>query len=384
MMEANILKLHTTPINRFQYLPQSPKPFMHMLLIEIYLGLASPLDLVSRFFDFYGDWFFGDSWKRWFFSGKGFGTCFCWWPLRDAVDTDFFLIAALSYTLLIRALLYHVLFSMAMVAWNVRGLGNKDTVRALKNVVFKHRAEIIFLSETKQKKRYIEKIRMKMKVDNAFYVEPEGIAGGLALWWSNEVKLSVLHYDRNFIDAKISINGEPEWFGTFIYAPLYSGEKYEFWDSLTALRNDINAKWCIIGDFNVVVCPEEKYEGVPFDHNMLSDRVVSSLEWNFLFPKAISFIDIAIASDHSLIILLTNGVVKNTKKDFKFESRWLMESKCSRVIQEEWENRENGPSRGTFRIKLRRTRVKLSKWNKEKFGTNRSSAEEIQKNIKEL
>ncbi|KAK8517476.1 hypothetical protein V6N12_016327 [Hibiscus sabdariffa] len=281
---------------------------------------------------------------------------------------------------------------MAMVAWNVRGLGNKDTVRALKNVVFKHRADIIFLSETKQKKRYIEKIRMKMKVDNAFCVEPEGIAGGLVLWWSNEVKLSVLHYERNFIDAKISINGEPEWFGTFIYAPPYSGDKHEFWKSLTALRNDFNAKWCIIGDFNVVACPEEKYGGAPFDHSSAKwyyeflnhtylmeipskggsytwsnqrcdeeaileklDRVVSSLEWNFLFPKAISFIDIAIASDHSPIILLTNGVVKNTKKDFKFESRWLMENECSRVIKEEWENKENGPSRGshTFHASMR-------------------------------
>ncbi|KAL4324995.1 hypothetical protein GQ457_11G030050 [Hibiscus cannabinus] len=29
-----------------------------------------------------------------------------------------------------------------------------------------------------QKKRYLEKIRMKMKYDNACYVEPIGIAGG--------------------------------------------------------------------------------------------------------------------------------------------------------------------------------------------------------------
>ncbi|KAK8980445.1 hypothetical protein V6N11_029006 [Hibiscus sabdariffa] len=81
---------------------------------------------------------------------------------------------------------------MAMLAWNVRGLGNKETVRALKNTIFKNKAEIIFLSETKQKKRYMEKIHTKMKIENAFYVEPDGIAGGLALWWSNNVKLSVL------------------------------------------------------------------------------------------------------------------------------------------------------------------------------------------------
>ncbi|KAK8556848.1 hypothetical protein V6N12_003239 [Hibiscus sabdariffa] len=83
---------------------------------------------------------------------------------------------------------------------------------------------------------------MKMKIDNAFYVEPDGIANRLALWWSNDVKLSVLHYDKNLIDTKISISGESEWFGTFIYAPPYTKGKHKFWDSLAALRNDVNAK----------------------------------------------------------------------------------------------------------------------------------------------
>ncbi|KAK8494626.1 hypothetical protein V6N12_005755 [Hibiscus sabdariffa] len=300
---------------------------------------------------------------------------------------------------------------MAMLAWNVRGLGNKDTVSALKNVAFKHKADIIFLSETKQKKRYIEKIRMKMKFDNAFYVEPDGIAGGLGSWWSNNVKLSILHYDKNFIDTKISINGESDLFGTFIYAPPYTEGKRKFWETLASLRNDVNAKWCVLGDFNAVVSPEEKHGGNSFDHNSAKwyygfldqtylmkipssggsftwsnqrcneesileklDRILSSLEWSFLFPKAISIIDVAIASDHSPIILLVNGVAKKSKKDFKFESRWLIEKDCSQVVKDEWENKENGPSRGTFRVKLRRTRVKLSKWSKEKFGTNRSLA----------
>ncbi|KAK9003601.1 hypothetical protein V6N11_084241 [Hibiscus sabdariffa] len=65
---------------------------------------------------------------------------------------------------------------------------------------------------------------MKMKIANAFYVEPDEIVGGLALWWSNDVKLSIVHYDKNFIDTKISIKGETD-------------------------------------------CPKEKYGGNPFDHN---------------------------------------------------------------------------------------------------------------------
>ncbi|KAK9018933.1 hypothetical protein V6N11_033978 [Hibiscus sabdariffa] len=199
---------------------------------------------------------------------------------------------------------------------------------------------------------------MKMKLENAFYVEPVGIAGGLALWWSNSVNLSVMHFDKNFVDAKISITGEDEWFGTFIYAPPYSEEKQRFWEALASLRNDINDRWCTIGDSNIVASPDEKYGGTPFDHNGVKwyyefldrtclleipskgrfytwsnqrsdedviieklDRALSSLEWSFIFPKAISIIDAAIASDHSPIVLLTNGLMKRTKRDFKFESR---------------------------------------------------------------
>ncbi|KAK8975345.1 hypothetical protein V6N11_063307 [Hibiscus sabdariffa] len=110
---------------------------------------------------------------------------------------------------------------------------------------------------------------MRIKMDNAFYVEPIGIAGGLAMWWSNEVKLSVLHHDKNLIDTVISINREVEWFGTFIYAPPYEKEKQEFWERLGTLRDNVNVnvKWCIMGDTNIVASPSEKYGGSPFDHN---------------------------------------------------------------------------------------------------------------------
>ncbi|KAK8575406.1 hypothetical protein V6N12_063079 [Hibiscus sabdariffa] len=224
---------------------------------------------------------------------------------------------------------------------------------------------------------------MKMKIENAFYVEPDGIARGLALWWSNNVKLSILRSEKNIIDTKISINGKTEWFDTFIYAPPYTENKQKFWEKLASLRNDVNVKWCVIGDFNVVASPEEKCGGNPFDHNSAKwyydfldqtylmeipssggsftwsnqrsneeaileklDRVLSSLEWNFLFPKAISIIDVVIASDHAPIILLINGVEKKAKREFKFESRWLMEEECSQVVKEEWENTDHGPSRG--------------------------------------
>ncbi|KAK8993388.1 hypothetical protein V6N11_033498 [Hibiscus sabdariffa] len=262
---------------------------------------------------------------------------------------------------------------------------------------------------------------MKMKLDNAFYVEPEGIAGGLALWWSSNVKLAILGEDRNFIDTSISIHGEEDWFGTFIYVPPYAEDKQKFWERLASIRKEANPKWCILGDFNIVASPSDKCGGLPFDYNSARwyyefldrtllaeiqckggvytwsnqrsdeatileklDRALSSLDWNYLFPSAIAIIDVEIASDHSPIILLTSGVMKKIRPDFKFESKWLVEEECSKVVKEEWKSNGNGTCKGSFRIKLRRTTVKLRNWNREKFGKNRDSANDVMNKIKQL
>ncbi|KAK9011897.1 hypothetical protein V6N11_039972 [Hibiscus sabdariffa] len=50
---------------------------------------------------------------------------------------------------------------LAFHGWNVRGLGNRNTVRALRDTIDKHHPSVVFLIETKQKKMYLEKIRRR-------------------------------------------------------------------------------------------------------------------------------------------------------------------------------------------------------------------------------
>ncbi|KAL4388449.1 hypothetical protein GQ457_09G015690 [Hibiscus cannabinus] len=66
-------------------------------------------------------------------------------------------------------------------------------VKALKNATFKFKPSIIFLSETKQKNRYLKKIKMKMKMMESFYVDQSGIAGSLVLWLSTDAKISIIN-----------------------------------------------------------------------------------------------------------------------------------------------------------------------------------------------
>ncbi|KAK8529212.1 hypothetical protein V6N12_059999 [Hibiscus sabdariffa] len=133
--------------------------------------------------------------------------------------------------------------------------------------------------------------------------------------------------------------------------PSVRGRKKRFWEKLTNLRSDVNVEWCIMGDSNIVASPNDKYGGSPFDHNNAKwyydfleqtylmeiqnqggtytwsnqrskddviceklDRVLTSLEWSFLFPRAVAIVEAAIASDHSPILLLTNGIEKRQRK----------------------------------------------------------------------
>ncbi|KAK8510089.1 hypothetical protein V6N11_000392 [Hibiscus sabdariffa] len=136
---------------------------------------------------------------------------------------------------------------------------------------------------------------MKMKLPHAFYKDPIGTVGGLALWWNDDASVNILKSGKNFIDTRLSIKGEAEWFGTFIYGSPYAEKKQQFWKILSRLRDNNN------------------------------DRIVVSLEWDSVFSQAIGVMDTSIALDHSPIILLLNGIKKKGKRGFNFESKWLLE-----------------------------------------------------------
>ncbi|KAK9004177.1 hypothetical protein V6N11_001984 [Hibiscus sabdariffa] len=108
---------------------------------------------------------------------------------------------------------------------------------------------------------------MKMKLEQSFYVEPIGLAGGLSLWWSKDIQIKILGHGKHYIDAEIAIKGEPNWIGTFIYGPSYKEQKKEFWELLKKLRNGQGDKWLVIGDSNVVTSQDEKLGGLPFNPN---------------------------------------------------------------------------------------------------------------------
>jgi len=76
---------------------------------------------------------------------------------------------------------------MSILAWNCQGLGAPMTGKRLKNICKNNKPSLVFLMEIKVQKNKVEKIISRcFNRSSCFYIDLEGLSGGLALWWKEE------------------------------------------------------------------------------------------------------------------------------------------------------------------------------------------------------
>ncbi|KAK9011971.1 hypothetical protein V6N11_040042 [Hibiscus sabdariffa] len=163
---------------------------------------------------------------------------------------------------------------------------------------------------------------------------------------------------------------------------------------MTNLRNSNGDRWLVIGDSNVVSSQDEKIGGVPFNLNDarsyfdfvdtlgLIDLSIAGGTFTCFFPKAIALLDIALESDHAPLIVFLKGLKRKYRKDFKFESKWLMEEDCTSTVRDSWIPISQSRNSQRFGSKLRRTEFSLIRWSKLKFRVNNHRKMGLQTKIK--
>lgn len=216
-----------------------------------------------------------------------------------------------------------------MSSWNCQELGSPLTVRHLKYLIKRFKTIIVFLMEMKQDKAYVE------------YVNPAGINGGLALWWTREVRIHIQGKERNFIDNKVfndlfGVN----FLATWVYGDPDFSRRRQNWDTLKGLGASRREVWICMGDFNDITHHREKIGGRRNDQCKIDDfndliadlqvedlgfkgqlhtwsnnrrgskrvmerldRVLGNRNWCSSFPKAQYINEWVIGSVHSPIVL---------------------------------------------------------------------------------
>ncbi|KAH7848443.1 hypothetical protein Vadar_002760 [Vaccinium darrowii] len=180
---------------------------------------------------------------------------------------------------------------MLILTWNCQGVGRTLTSQALGDLVRKNRPSIVFLMESKNNKVKLETISNKLGFDNSSYVDPDGLSGGLVLWWDTDVKLDVEFNSKNYMHVIVSeIASRKVWAGTFVYGcPARAGRNI-VWEEIRRIARAELLPWLCIGDFNQVLCNNDKMGGnypnqsaISLFHELISDCGLIDLE--FKGPK---------------------------------------------------------------------------------------------------
>ncbi|KAH7840676.1 hypothetical protein Vadar_020103 [Vaccinium darrowii] len=259
---------------------------------------------------------------------------------------------------------------MLILTWNCLGVGRTLTGQALSDLVHKNRPSILFLMESKNNKVKLETIRRRLGFVNSNYVDPEGLSGGLALWWNSDVELEVDMANKNFMHVVVADRlAQKVWAATFVYGcPVRSGRSL-IWKEIRKIATTEVLPWLCMGDFNQVLSISDKVGGncpnqsaISEFHGMISESGLIDLEfkgprftwrnnrigedfimeridmafanakWREMFDKAMVFVEPAVGSDHNPLVLNTDVPLNKVGRPFKFESFWITEPGCKEVI----------------------------------------------------
>ncbi|KAM1367659.1 hypothetical protein ACFX13_001153 [Malus domestica] len=290
---------------------------------------------------------------------------------------------------------------LKIITWNCQGIGGDLTVDNLLEQNRLHTPDMVILLETKNKSRSFVHLKGSLGMEHWFAIEPQGIGGGLCVFWRDE-SLVVLTKSEEFFmelklwDEKMNCN----WRLFAIYASTDEKKRKEQWQVLSMRIGQDRDRCLLLGDFNDILCNEEKdggnyrsaaslrdfrdfvardelmdlgHEGYPFiwRNNRESlpiqqrlDRGLATLGWFEMYPNTKIKHVILEGSDHALLFLSTDKIPDWRGRKFSFDSRWSRLEECRDLVVKEWRDKINGSHAFRFCEKVKHLRKRLKVWYK--------------------
>ncbi|KAG7593940.1 Ribonuclease H-like superfamily [Arabidopsis thaliana x Arabidopsis arenosa] len=288
--------------------------------------------------------------------------------------------------------------SLVVVSWNCQGLGSTLTVPRIKEILAEFSPNILFLMETKNQDDVVSHAFESMGFVHKFTVPPQGLSGGLALFWKNDVLLEILSSSQNFIDSKLKFQNSAS-FITFTYGAPQVENRASVWDEISALGAAREDAWLLTGDFNEILDNSEKVGGpvraegsfIPFrsfvsqnglwdvQHvgNMLSwrgqrhthfilsrlDRALANVSWSEKYPSGRCRYLRFEGSDHRPLVTYFDPTKVRAKGVFRFDRRLREKVEIRELVSESWRARETE----SLVSKFNRCRRDLIAWTKEQL-----------------
>lgn len=91
-------------------------------------------------------------------------------------------------------------------------------------------------------------------------MEPNGLSGGLALFWKNIVSVDFKFVNKNLLDCHLQF-GSFNFFLSCVYGDPYVKSRSLVWKRLMQIAINRKDSWCMLGDFNEILHNGEKIDG---------------------------------------------------------------------------------------------------------------------------
>ncbi|GMI87113.1 hypothetical protein HRI_002380600 [Hibiscus trionum] len=262
-------------------------------------------------------------------------------------------------------------------SWNVRGLGWAEKRRAVKRLISKAKASLLFIQETKLENHKLWLLRRLWPGrSGGLEASPaEGSSGGLVTLWDSKVfEVESSNIQSRFILVTGTIKAMKFKCGFLnIYAPNSDADRKIFFEQISGILSNVSYPVMVAGDFNTVLSKEEKFGGCPSSNGMRafaefinSNRLVnipmvggiytwargnpisaaSRIDRFLLHPDFVTAFPLLTQSllprslsDHCPVVLKL-GVSRGGRRPFKIFSHWMDNSDFSKMINKTIEDKE--------------------------------------------
>lgn len=152
---------------------------------------------------------------------------------------------------------------MNILSWNVRVAGGTVFTRVFKNTYLSHKPDLVILTETRLSGERANTVINSLGFERSYKVDPMGFSGGIWILW-NPHNITVEPHSTSFFEVHLQIQVS---YNIFILTALYASPKFNIrknlWHKLSNIASFISLPWLLMGDFNEISHPREKFGGRP-------------------------------------------------------------------------------------------------------------------------
>ena len=104
-------------------------------------------------------------------------------------------------------------------------------------------------------------LRWRLGLKNCIAVDSSSTGGGgLALFWHEDVEVSLIEKHRRVIDVHVRESGTSPWFRiTFVYGEPRTEDRHLMWELIRRFHEASMEPWLLIGDFNEAMSGYEHF-----------------------------------------------------------------------------------------------------------------------------